>query len=204
MTMLELSLNEVSVCARSKILVENVTRRMVSGDCLLLCGSNGSGKTTLLRLLAFHIVATGGEYVLSRDGYSLLPHEAKGLIGAQVGEPVFLPGATPLSTLSMQAAMFSVPDDSGRMLSAFGLSTLAEQPCSSLSKGEQKRLALARALCTGPELLLLDEPEGGLDECSSDVLAGMLAGSIEGGAMCVIATHDPARYAFLQPETLDM
>ena len=201
--MIILHATEIQVISAGKALVDGVSTHLHSGDVLLLCGHNGSGKTTFLRVLAFHGVPTSGTYAVIVNGNQLNPQEAKRIIGAQVGEIVYFKNSTPTSTLESQMGMFGKQCDIETTLADFNLFHLKDQDCTQLSKGERKRLGLARAFCTDPQILLLDEPESGLDEKSFTNLLTKVQRNKERGGIAVIATHAPDRFADFLPQRMN-
>ncbi|MDO4241954.1 MAG: ATP-binding cassette domain-containing protein [Microbacteriaceae bacterium] len=200
----EIMLDKIAVQFGQRVLFDEISVRLSGGDAALLVGRNGAGKTSLLQLLAGHIPVVKGEYTVLNNGENLDTIARKRIIGAQIGEPVFLPDATPKSTLALQCEMFGMADNSAKFLQEFRLNELAEQDASTLSKGEQKRLALARAFCTDPSIILLDEPEDGLDKDSLPILDEYIKTSLDSGKICVIVTHEPDRYAYLAPQTIQL
>jgi ABC-type transport system involved in cytochrome bd biosynthesis fused ATPase/permease subunit len=78
---------------------------------------------------------------------------------------------------------------------AFGLLTLLDRPATTLSHGQQRRLALARALAGRPSLLLIDEPEGGLDDRAISAWHACAVRAVQNGApVLVVAAHRPTAF----------
>jgi len=149
--------------------VKGVSFSVGAAQIISLVGSNGAGKTTTLRAISGVLPTRGGRVVFGgEDITGLAAHERvkKGLAHVPEGRHVF-PQLTVMENLKMGA--FSVRDkglvkrDMARMLELFPI--LAErrnQAAGSMSGGEQQMLAIARALMSGPQLLILDEPTMGL------------------------------------------
>ena len=156
-----------------------------------LLGPNGAGKTTLLRMIA------GLEY----------PDEGQVLVGDRVAdcrhrtvafvfqEDVFLRRSV-LENLALGLDIRGVPyaearDRARRALRVLGIESLADRRADRISGGEARRAGLARALCLGAPVLLLDEPMAGLDRSTSvrllEELPGLLSAS---GATTLLVTHD--------------
>ncbi len=146
--------------------VEDVAIRLPAGAKTALLGANGAGKTTLLGMLATLITPTAGE--IRVDGEPLTPR-ALGLrarIGVLAHSPMLYEELTPLENLEFFARLYGVAAPAARieeLLRRVGLWRRRREPTRVLSRGQHQRLALARALVHRPDVLLLDEPETGLD-----------------------------------------
>ncbi len=163
------------------------------GESLALFGANGAGKTTLLRILSTSVRPDAGKVrIADRD---LLRHtaEARRRIGV-VGHRSFLyEDLTPRENLTYYARLYGVRDRDlsvDAALERVGLSTRADHRVRLLSNGMQKRASIARAILHQPDVLLLDEPEAGLDRDSRRMLGDLLAEWTAGGRSAVFATHD--------------
>ncbi len=157
----------------SRTLFENLTLTLEEGERVGLIGVNGSGKSTLMRLLAGVIAPDAGELQVRRGTrVTYLPQE-----------PLFPDGATIASQLD-------VPDvpmyEAQAVLDRLGVKAW-DSPIAELSGGTRKRVAVARALVTRPDLLLLDEPTNHLDADTVDLLEEELD-KLDGGLLLV--THD--------------
>jgi ABC-type multidrug transport system ATPase subunit len=148
------------------------------------------GKTTLLRCLAGLQRATGRVSVLGRP-----PVDDPGFWRdvVMVGdEPTWYPGLTVREHLELMRAVHGPGRlEVGAALELFELVGPADRAPSSLSTGQRQRLSLAMALLRPSRLLLLDEPERGLDTAFRDRLAGLLAAYAADGGTVVMVTHDP-------------
>ncbi len=138
-----------------------------AGDTLAIFGPNGAGKTTLIKTLASIIRPTSGRVLI--DGLDMKEHaqKARARLGL-LAHHSFLYGALSAEeNLVFYGRMYSVADLKnriGEMLSLVGLSSRRYDRVATFSRGMQQRLALARALLHNPSILLLDEPETGLDQ----------------------------------------
>ena len=144
-----------------------------SGERVLLVGPNGSGKTTLIKLLATLIKPTSGDlFVHGRDASS---HDAsiRAAMGVVLHEPLLYGRLTAAENLRFYARMFSVPSPDARiqtLAEQLELTDLLGKRVDSLSHGQRKRVALLRAVLHDPGILLLDEPDSGLDKTALDLL----------------------------------
>lgn len=162
------------------------------GERLALLGPNAAGKTTLIRVLATALRPTAG--ALSIWGIDALrsPNEARRLIGV-VGHQSYLYGElTARENLRFYARLYAIAAAEHRVaqvIDEVGLEARADEPVRNLSRGLQQRAALARAIIHEPQLLLLDEPETGLDEAAQGTLAQLLVSWAAQGRSFVLASH---------------
>ncbi len=166
---------------------------------LALIGANGSGKSTLLALLLRLVDPTTGRVTI--DGVDLREADAPALrarIGYVPQRPLVLEGMTIAEAMRLvapaadDATLIGALEklDLPRRLARRGGGIL-ETPCAALSVGEAQRVAVARAIARDAELLVLDEPEAGLDPASRRALGELLSTLAEGGLKIVVATqHD--------------
>jgi ABC-type multidrug transport system ATPase subunit len=150
----------------------------------IVSGPNGSGKTTLLKTLAGLLPPTGG---------SISPEPAAGPGGTVFvhSTPVLFAGSVH-SNLSLTAD----PAELARVAKDFGLSDWLDRPVAELSHGIRQRTSIARAVARSPRVLLIDEPEGGLDDAASRLWADFVQGCVAEQRMTIIfAAHRPERLA---------
>lgn len=170
------------------------------GEFLLLTGPCGAGKTTLLRTIFAAEKPDEGQIVLAgrnitRLKRSYIPHLRRS-IGVVFQDFKLLGERSVLQNVSLPLEIRGLPPKEVRqrsmaMLKAVGLSEVAAMCASSLSGGEQQRVAVARAAVGQPEILLADEPTGNLDpERAQDTLE-LFESIARQGTTVVLATHDP-------------
>jgi heme ABC exporter ATP-binding subunit CcmA len=169
-----------------------------AGELVVLLGANGAGKTTLLRVLATLLRPSGGSLRIFGEDASRRPPAARRRLGHVGHESACYPDLTGQENLQFYAELHGVPDPAGRiadLLRWAGLVGAARRPVRVYSRGMAQRLALARALLHGPELLLLDEPFSGLDPAGTTRLQTLLAELRLSGHAIVLSTHDIERVA---------
>lgn len=171
-----LELNKVTVSRSGKNLIHNITWSVEEGERWVVLGPNGAGKTTLLSLAAARLHPTRGEVDIldeilgAVDVFQLRPRI--GLSSAPVAAQI--PGNETVLDVVITAAYGvagrwneeydSFDDNQGKaLLDDWGVAHLADRPFGTLSEGEKKRVLIARALMTDPEMLILDEPGAGMD-----------------------------------------
>ncbi len=173
----------------------NVDLELASGAIGAILGPSGCGKSTLLRLVAGLEHPEAGSIELEGRRLDSLPPEARG-VGLVFQDFALFPNMSALRNIEYGPRMRGEPragrEAKARLLaSSLGLSALLERQPSSLSGGEQQRVALARTLAAEPRLVLLDEPLSSLDAGLRRRLRGEIAERLrEAGVMALHVTHD--------------
>ncbi len=167
---------------------------------LALLGPSGAGKTLTLRLLAGIMAPDRAEILAGERALQELAPEQRG-VGYLPQHSALMPGRT-----VWQQATFGVDADPGAAawwLEQLGLAGLERRLPEELSGGQQRRVALARALARNPALLLLDEPFSALDTPVRAQLSRKLrAIQRQTGLSTVLVTHDPEEAALLADELI--
>jgi heme ABC exporter ATP-binding subunit CcmA len=170
--------------------LRGVDLTVAPGEVVAVLGANGVGKTTLLRCLAGLQRAAGDVSVLGRPPVDEPDFWREVVLVGD--EPAWYPGLTVREHLELMRAVHGPGRlEAGAALELFELSGRADRAPSSLSTGQRQRLSLAMALLRPSRLLLLDEPERGLDAAFRERLAGLLAEYAANGGTVVMVTHDP-------------
>lgn len=170
-----------------RIVADGLSLAARPGEAVLLIGRNGAGKTTLLRALSGLLRPEAG--VVSYSGAPA--RQAGPMVTAWLGHADGLkPGETVREAVEFAAALYGrdlVAADSA--LEALEIDALDERPCGRLSRGQSRRVALARVLLSGRPVWLLDEPAGPLDTAGRDLLAQSVASHRALGGVVIAATH---------------
>jgi len=172
-----------------------VTVEARAEQVVAVMGPNGAGKSTLLSVLALTMRPTRGEVLFDGAPVRFGDRSARRRVGLLSHQPLVYPDMTGLQNLAFFARLNG--DGAGRAVEEavedLGLASfVADRPARVLSRGQLQRLALARALISDPEVLLLDEPAAGLDETSIGRIEGVIGRHRAGGGIAVVVTHEPA------------
>ncbi len=163
-----------------------------AGEVTVLLGTNGAGKSTFLRILAMLTQIDSGS--ISLHGVNAAQHgpAIRALTGSVLHSPMLYADMTIRENLMFFAEMYrldGVDDLIASTTAQVGIEPRIDDRVRTLSHGFQKRVALARALMHEPPLLLLDEPESGLDSRSVEQLDRIIANYKSLGRTVVMTTH---------------
>lgn len=154
----------------------------------VVAGANGAGKTTLLSVLLGFLHPTAGRATI--DGTPprrWIRRHGAGYVPERFDAP---PGWTPAAALRDLARLAPGDGSADDVIERFGLGALAGRRLGTLSRGERQRFALAQAALGSPALLVLDEPEQGLDATGRSALIGWVRERRAEGATVLLSTHD--------------
>ena len=193
-----LRLDKVSKQHGKQILFLDATAAVFAGERIGLVGPNGAGKSTLLRLAAGVLLPTAGEVAVGgADPYAEPGARARvGFLGHESFlEPAEEAGAQVEFCHAFRGGGAPGP---AALREALELDEVWDLPAAALSRGYTRRVELACVMAGGPDLLLLDEPLGGLDRARRQRLAGLVRGLLPAAAV-LVATHRPEDLRALTP-----
>jgi branched-chain amino acid transport system ATP-binding protein len=192
-----LELQGISKSFGSVIAAENVDLNLQAGEALGIVGPNGAGKTTLFNLIAGGVSPDRGRILLDGNDISRMPTNKRCIAG--IGRSYQIPqpfeNLTVFENLLVGAVYgrnmheWQAIDICGDILDRTQLLPRANVLAGSLTLLERKRLEMARALATGPRLLLLDEIAGGLTEGECHELVGTIQRIHAAGTTIVWIEH---------------
>lgn len=168
------------------------------GEFITLLGPNGAGKTTLLRILATLARPTSGTIELAGVPLNEAKANIRGLLGVISHQTYLYEDLTACENLLFFGKLYEVPDLPKRvaeLLLKVGLEKRADDRVRTFSRGMQQRLSIARAILHNPPVLLLDEPDTGLDRQAADMLQNVIQELATGGEprSVIMTTHNLER-----------
>ena len=201
--MKDLVLDVVSKSYDSNEVLKKVSLTVRKGEFIAIVGPSGSGKTTVLGIMgglekpSSGLVLYDGEDLATFDDKRLARYRNRnvGFVHQTFNLVPFLT-ATENVMVPMIIAGKRTSDASTRsaeLLASVGLKEKAKLLPRQLSGGEQQRVAVARALCNGPDIILADEPTANLDEHNQRMVLDYLQRLPESAKAVVLATHDVAQ-----------
>jgi branched-chain amino acid transport system ATP-binding protein len=192
--------------------VDGASFEVAKGEIHGLIGPNGAGKTTVINMVSGLLVPTAGAIRLDgRDIHTLRPHVIAGLGVARTFQNIrlfadlsardnVLVGQHSVREASLAARLLMLPaakeeerrakERAGTLLARIGLSERAHEHAKNLSYGEQRRVEIARALASGPRLLLLDEPTAGMNPVEVRAVAALIRQVATEGHSVLLIEHN--------------
>lgn len=181
--------------------LRDIDLTIAAGEFVAIVGASGSGKSTLMNLLGCLDTPSTGCYavsgtdtaLLSPDGLARLRRERFGFVFQRYH---LLPHLSAAANVEVPAVYAGMPRVARRaraqaLLARLGLAEHADKRPNALSGGQQQRVSIARALMTGGEIILADEPTGALDSASGDDVLAILHELHALGHTIIVVTHDP-------------
>lgn len=180
--------------------LDSVDLTVYPGEFLAITGASGSGKSTLLNILGLLTLPSSGSYRLKGKEVSALKEKERDKLRAGYFSFIFqsshvlgyerVQKNAMLGLSTQHKSLTERQEASDFWLEKTGLSQLKDFYGKDLSGGERQRLAIARALATGPTILLADEPTGNLDTGNAQKIFQHLQEAREQGATVILITHD--------------
>lgn len=182
--------------------VRDVSLVVRPGEVYALLGANGAGKTTLLRCLVGLIKPTSGAALVCGVDVARDPRTVQRQLGFLAANMGVYPRLTVREFLAYHAALRGLAVETARteieaLLAQFGMASMGDRRCGTLSTGQRQRVQLARALLHDPPVLVFDEPSLGLDILASAEMWQCLASARARGRAVLLSTHDLAEVELL-------
>jgi ABC-2 type transport system ATP-binding protein len=178
---------------RDVVAVDDLHLSVENGELLALLGVNGAGKTTTVKMLSCLTRPTSGDAFLNGKSISKESAAVKTMIGVSPQETAVAPALTVFENLDMIGGIHGFSKEKRKakieeLTRIFGLSGVLRKKAGKLSGGWQRRLSIAMALFSEPQILFLDEPTLGLDVLARSDLWDTIR-SLKGKTTIVLTTH---------------
>jgi ABC-type multidrug transport system ATPase subunit len=190
-----LRVDALSIRRGARVIIDGLSLAAAAGEIVGVVGKNGCGKSTLIMAIAGVLAPRDGRVLVagaSMWGASrerLRARRALGYVPEGADPPGFLLAG---ELWSLVAATRGAPPPTQALRDALGLDELRELALDRMSLGQRRRACLGAALLGPPALLVLDEPDNGLDVRRLDALVGLLTAHAAAGGACLLASHDGA------------
>jgi tungstate transport system ATP-binding protein len=200
--LLPLVVENLSYSIDSKPLLNNINTTVEASGISVVLGPNGAGKSLLVRLLHGLLKSNSGMISWNGNAPDLATRKRQALV---FQKPVLLRRSVAANIeFVLKSKLVDSRQQCDSILRDAGLFEQREQPARLLSGGEQQRLALARALATNPEVLLLDEPTASLDAATTFQIETLLEKARANGIKIFLVTHDIAQARRLADDVMFM
>lgn len=177
----------------SVVAVNNLNLTIEQGELIALLGVNGAGKTTTIKMLSCLIKPTSGDALLLNDSIISNPNAVKEKTNISPQETAVAANLSVLENLELIAGIYGQNSKTARknaheIAQKFGLENELSKKAKKLSGGMQRRLSIAMALISEPQILFLDEPTLGLDVLARRELWSSIK-SLKGKVTIILTTH---------------
>lgn len=175
------------------VAVDNLNLSVFKGELFSLLGVNGAGKTTTIKMLSCLTTPTSGDALLNGKSICKDPAAVKSIIAVSPQETAVAPGLSVRENLELMCGVHGFTKDKkvrkiAELTELLGLNTVISKKAGKLSGGWQRRLSIAMALVSEPEILFLDEPTLGLDVLARSDLWDLIR-SLKGKITIILTTH---------------
>lgn len=189
----DIVLKNVTKRYKSTVAVDNLSLEIKGGEFVSLLGVNGAGKTTTIKMLSCLTAPDEGDAFLGGHSVRTEASEVKKIIGVSPQETAVAPLLTVRENVEFIAGIYGFPKEkikekTEETFSSFGLTEEADKKAKNLSGGMMRRLSIALALVSEPEILFLDEPTLGLDVIARRDLWKKIS-ALKGKITVVLTTH---------------
>jgi heme exporter protein A len=179
-----------------KNVLRGIELTVQAGQVVALLGDNGAGKSTLLRIISGLAKADRGDVLLDGHSLSRIGHELRRYIGLVSHAPLLYDSLNAEENLAFFAALYDMEQPAARIesiLRAVDLWTRRRDAVRTYSRGMLQRLAIGRAILHNPPVLLLDEPDTGLDQGSAQMLHELIRTLGSSNRAILLSTHNLER-----------
>ena len=175
------------------VAVDGLNLSVKQGELLSLLGVNGAGKTTTIKMLSCLTQPTAGDAYLNGKSVTKEAAEVKKILGVSPQETAVAPGLTVEENLRLMCGVYGLSKEKtvakiAELAAKLGLESVMKKKAGKLSGGWQRRLSIAMALVSDPQILYLDEPTLGLDVLARSDLWDIIR-ELKGKVTVVLTTH---------------
>jgi len=183
----------------SKQALIDITFDIFQNEFVFITGPSGAGKTTLLRLIYLNDTVSEGQVLIDGMNLSRISPKRAPLLRRKLGiifqDYKLIPTKTVYENIALVLEAMGkkqrfIQKKVHSVLRTVGMESKLNAMPTSLSGGEQQRVAVARAVIGDPDIILADEPTGSLDDDSASIILDLIRGIHSRGATIIIATHD--------------
>jgi heme ABC exporter ATP-binding subunit CcmA len=179
-----------------KRILTGVELAVPQGEVMALLGANGAGKSTLMRIISGLAKPDRGEVILGGVSTRKAGHEIRRYIGLVAHAPLLYDNLSAWENLIFYARLYDIQQPAQRVeavLHAVELWPRRHDAVRTYSRGMTQRLAIGRAILHDPPVLLLDEPDTGLDPASAETLARLIRALGASNRAILLTTHNLER-----------
>ena len=178
---------------KDKTAVDALNLTIGQGELFALLGVNGAGKTTTIKMLSCLLWPSSGDALLMGKSIISQPYEVKQIINVSPQETAVAPNLSVRENLELICGVYGAPRAQAKQkaqetIAAFGMEEIVKSRAKTLSGGWQRRLSIAMALISEPQVLFLDEPTLGLDVLARRELWGLIQ-KLKGKITIILTTH---------------
>ena len=171
------------------VAVDNLNLQIAQGELFALLGVNGAGKTTTVKMLSCLTKPTAGDGFVGGCSVTKAAPEVKNIIGVSPQETAIAPNLTVKENLELICGIYGLPKEKVQSISEkMHLQSVLSKKAGKLSGGWQRRLSIAMALLSQPQILFLDEPTLGLDVIARSELWDLIR-TLKGKVTIILTTH---------------
>ena len=188
-----IKINSLTKKYKDVIAVDNLSLSVRNGELFSLLGVNGAGKTTTIKMLSCLTQPTSGDAFLNGKSICKDTAAVKSLIAVSPQETAVAPGLSVRENLELMCGVHGFTKNKqntkiAELTELLGLESVIKKKAGKLSGGWQRRLSIAMALISEPEILFLDEPTLGLDVLARSDLWDLIR-SLTGKVTIILTTH---------------
>lgn len=176
--------------------LRGIDLKVKQGETVAIFGPNGAGKTTLIKILATIMNPSSGSVLINSLNLKNNAEEIRRQIGVVTHQTFLYSNLTAHENLNFYGRMYDIPARKERIqeiVAVVGMTSRLHDRVGTLSRGMQQRLSIARCLLHKPSIILLDEPDTGLDQQASSMLRKALQAEGEEKRTIILTTHSLER-----------